>query len=178
MSDKSSPTSLQRLIDEPKGKTTYTAGEPFLLHVFWEAPNLTAAKQLLSGLAQCSNATLRDTPCVPTYFFRLSSIDHDLYGEAPTLVKEHKQLSAAIKKLHVGVSRAAIVADLTKRGIDPQYLDLNLDAELPLPLKDQKPVSVEFTELYLDERAFMVSPHCFTIFKDDMFRSMRDHGTT
>jgi hypothetical protein len=149
------PTALQRLLSEPKGKTTYTAGEPFMLHVFWEAPSASAASQLLDALHQCADATHRDTPCVPTYFFRVSSTDADLYGEAPKFVHEHRQMAAAIKKLQVGISKAAVTADWTKRGFDPAHLDLQLSDPLPTDLLHQKPVAIELTELYLDERAFM-----------------------
>ena len=79
-------TSLQRLINEPKGKTQYKQGELFLLHVFWECPNLENAKKLLQGLQECAIATQRDTPCVPTYFFRISKMDADVYGDAPKFV--------------------------------------------------------------------------------------------
>lgn len=154
-SQETAKTALQKLIDEPKGKTSYTGGEAFLLHVFWECPSADVAHQLLDALNKCALATYRDTPCVPTYFFRVSTSDDGLYGEAPVLVGEHKQLAAAIKKLQVGVSRAAVTADLVKRGLDPRYLDLDLSAPLPEPLQHQRPVAVEFTEVYLDERAFM-----------------------
>jgi hypothetical protein len=148
-------TSLQKLLDEKKGKINYKRGEAFILHVFWEAPSETAANKLLDALQKCAIATHRDTPCVPTYFFRISSNDLNLYGEAPKLVKDHVQLSAAIKKLQVGIPKAAVVGDLIKREIDPGYLDLDLSAELPQALQGQKPVAIELTELYLDERAFM-----------------------
>lgn len=71
------------------------------------------------------------------------------------MVGQHKQLASAIKKLSVGVSRNAVTADLTRRGIDTAFLDLDLSAELPTSLQGQTPLAVEFTELYLDERAFM-----------------------
>jgi hypothetical protein len=148
-------TALQKLLDEPKGKIGYSAGEAFLLHVFWESPNLEKATLLLDALEKCANATNRDTPCVPTYFFRLSNNDKDLYGEAPKLVKDHKTLASAIRKLQVGVARHAVTTEIVKQGLDPTFLDLELESELPPALQNQKPVAVEFTELYLDERAFM-----------------------
>ncbi|KAI9193731.1 uncharacterized protein BJ171DRAFT_524362 [Polychytrium aggregatum] len=154
-SPKEARTSLQRLIDEPKGKTAYAAGEPFLLHVFWEAPSAAASKQLLEALAKCAVATHRDTPCVPTYFFRISANDEGFWGNAPRLVGEHKLLAAAIKKVNIGVSKVAVAAELARQGLDPSYLDLDLSAELPAPLQGQRPVALEFTEVYLDERAFM-----------------------
>jgi hypothetical protein len=148
-------TALQKLLDEPKGKVAFSKGEAFLLHVFWEAPNQEKANQLLEALEQCAKATHRDTPCVPTYFFRMSNNDKDLYGNAPKLVSEHKTLAAAIKKVQVGVSRAAVNAEVLKNGLDPAFLDLSLTEELPPSLRNQKPVALEFTEVYLDERAFM-----------------------
>ncbi|CAM6089738.1 unnamed protein product [Calypogeia fissa] len=149
------PTALERLINEPKGKIDYAPGEAFLLQVFWEAPNMSAARQLLDGLKQCAHATHRDTPCVPSYFFRISNNDADLCGPPPKTVSEYPQLRAAIKKLKVGIPRPAVVADLIRCGLDPDLLDLDMDAELPPSLRDQQPVALEFTELYLDERAFM-----------------------
>ncbi|EPZ32434.1 hypothetical protein ROZALSC1DRAFT_27441 [Rozella allomycis CSF55] len=155
MKEATKPTALQKLINEQKGFTVYKSGQTFMLHVFWEAPNRDAAERLLEALNRCAIATYRDTPCVPTYFFRISNNDANLYGDAPKLVKDHAQLAAAIKKLGLGVPRAAVLSDLAKRNLDPKYLDLDLLAELPPPLQGQKPVAIEFTELYLDERAFM-----------------------
>lgn len=60
MSSSKAPTSLQRLINEPKGKTEYKSGEAFLLHVFWEAPSDKAANSLLDALSQCA-AARKDT---------------------------------------------------------------------------------------------------------------------
>lgn len=148
-------TALQKLIQEKKGKTAFKPGEAFLLTVFWEAPSEAAAEKLLDALHQCAQATHRDTPCVPTYFFRISSNDANLYGEAPKLVKDHAQLAAAKKKLSVGISRNAVEADLQRRNISPSYLDLELSEDLPPALQGQTPVALEFTEVYLDERAFM-----------------------
>lgn len=48
----------------------FKEGECFLLHVFWPTPDEAAAEELLAGLRKCGVATERDTPCVPTYFFR------------------------------------------------------------------------------------------------------------
>ena len=44
-------------------------------------------------------------------------------------------------------------ADLIRRGLDPALIELDSDSELP-PELQEKPVAVELTELYLDERAF------------------------
>lgn len=65
-------TTRQALIDKPKGVTTYATGEAFLLHVFWEAPSVSSAREVLDALSKCAAATHRDGPCVPLYFFRLS----------------------------------------------------------------------------------------------------------
>ncbi|KAJ3316300.1 hypothetical protein HDU76_001907 [Blyttiomyces sp. JEL0837] len=148
-------TALQKLIDEPKGKIAYKAGDAFILHVFWEAPSPSTAKQLLEGLRQCAAATLRDTPCCPTYFFRIAQNDADLCPPPPKTVADHPQLSQAIKKLRVGIPRPAVVADLVRRGFDPSFVDLDLTSELPESLQGQQAIRLEFTELYLDERAFM-----------------------
>jgi len=146
------PTALQRLIDEPKGNTDHLAGEAFILYVFWEAPTHEAAHNLLSALARCAAATRRDTPCVPTYFFRISN-NTDLCRPAPKTIEEHPQLMAALAKIKRGVPLPAVRADLVRRGLDPSLLDLDPKTELPSKLQE-KPVALEFTELYLDERAF------------------------
>lgn len=147
------PMSLQQLLDEPKGKTTYHPGEAFLLHVFWEAPNMAAADRVLSALQRCAEATHRDTPCVPTYYFHRSSLDADLVSDGPKTVGQHTQLMDAIKKLKVGVPRPAVAADLARRQIDPNLLDANPSDPLPEAMQE-RPVMLEFTELYLDQRSF------------------------
>ncbi|KAF3033621.1 hypothetical protein E8E12_002375 [Didymella heteroderae] len=146
-------TALERLIAEPKGKTAYTPGQAFLLHVFWECPSLSTAQQLLQSLAKCAAATHRDTPCVPIYFFRISNNNADLCPAAPKTIEEHPTLRTALRKLRVGVPRGAITADLARQGLDTALLDLDPSADLP-PELQQSPVAVECTELYLDERAF------------------------
>lgn len=147
------PMSLQRLLNEPKGKTTYHANQAFLLHVFWEAPNRSAADKVLAALKRCADATHHNTPCVPTYYFRKSALDADLVSAGPKTAGQHTQLRDAVKKLKVGVPRPAVEADLVRRGIDPRLLDV--DPETPLPTAMQEtPVMLEMTELYLDERSF------------------------
>lgn len=146
--------SLRSLLAAPKGNLDYNPGDAFLLHVFWEAPSITAARELLSGLAQCANATHRDTPCTPTYFFRLSNNDDDLCSPTPRTVNDLPHLHAALKKIQVGVPLPVVHAGLTKCGYDTSLLSLSLDSELPEALQT-RPVRVEFTELYLDEQAFM-----------------------
>jgi hypothetical protein len=138
----------------PKGNLEYIPGDAFLLHVFWEAPTVAAARTLLSGLQQCATATHRDTPCVPLYFFRISNNNAELCSPPPRTVGEHPQLCAAIKKLQFGTPPLAVHAELTKRGIDPGLADLDPSTALPAELQE-RPVALEFTELYLDERAFM-----------------------
>ncbi|KAJ6116099.1 hypothetical protein N7523_006516 [Penicillium sp. IBT 18751x] len=153
MSSTKEAMTLQALLNEPKGKTEYYSGQAFLLHVFWEAPNQSAAKKVLSSLQRCANATHRDTPCVPIYFFRISTLDDDLVSPKPMTVGQHSQLRDAVKKLQFGVPRPAVDADLVRRRLDPKLLDA--DPATPLPKEMQEaPVILEFTELYLDERSF------------------------
>ncbi|KAM0713713.1 hypothetical protein Q7P37_010675 [Cladosporium fusiforme] len=153
MASDTQPKTLQQLLDEPKGKTKYKTGQAFMLHVFWETPSLEAAQKLLSALKSCAVATHRDTPCVPSYYFRMSSIEADTVSRRPLTAGEHPKLAKAHQKLQVGVPRAAVVADLVRRDIDTALLDLKptdaLSAHAQL-----SPVMVECTEVYLDERAF------------------------
>lgn len=146
------PMTLQRLLDEPKGKTTFRANQAFLLQVFWEAPNQAAAEDILRALEKCGRATHRDTPCVPTYLFRISRLDQDLCS-APSTVSEHPQLREALKKLQVGVPRPAVELDLRRRNIDPALLDAGADSPLPAEMRESS-IILELTELYLDERCF------------------------
>ena len=125
-----------------------------MLHVFWEAPDIDAATKILDALNRCATATHRDTPCVPMYFFHRSVLDADLEGTAPETVGEHPQLNEAHKKLQVGVPRPAVIADLVRRGIDPQLLDDEPDTKLPESMRNKPSVMLEFTELYLDQRSF------------------------
>lgn len=143
-------TTRQALINKPKGSTTYRLGQTFLLHVFWEAPSQRTAQELLDALSKCATATHRDTPCVPVYFFHLS---HSNECTATLTINDHPQLQAAIRKLQIGVPRPAVEADLRRRGLDPALLDHAPSAPLPAELQD-KPVIIEFTELYLDREAF------------------------
>jgi hypothetical protein len=149
------PSAMQRLLDAPKGHLDYSPGEAFMLHVFWEAPSAAAAHQLLTALQACARATHRDTPCTPLYFFRVSRTNSDLCTPAPRTIAEHPQLRAALKKVQAGIPLPAVRADLTRRGLDPKLLELDPEAPLPAELCAQ-PTAVEFTEIYLDERAFMM----------------------
>jgi hypothetical protein len=147
------PSSLRELMAATKGNIKYQGNESFLLHVFWEAPSTAAAMELLSGLQKCATATHRDTPCVPTYFFRVSTNDTALCTEVLT-VGDHPQLAAAKKKIERGASIHAVHAELRKRRIDLELLD-QPDAALLPESQQLHPVAVELTEIYLDERAFM-----------------------
>ena len=147
--------SLRAIMEATKGEVAYLPGGAFVLHVFWEAPSLAAAQQLLGGLQQCAAATQRDTPCVPTYFFRVANSDAELCPPPPTTVGEHPKLCEARRKLDVGVPPQAVRTNLVKLGIDPALADAAPSTPLPAAMQTQ-PVRVEFTELYLDERAFML----------------------
>lgn len=146
-------TALNRLINEPKGKVEYTKGQAFLLHVFWECPSLSAANKLLDALEKCATATHRDTPCVPIYLFRISSNNADLLPDSPKRIEQHPALQAAFQKLKLGVPRHAVAATLARQNIDAKLLEEHPSSALPDHLCD-RPVSVECTELYLDERSF------------------------
>ncbi|RHY23581.1 hypothetical protein DYB32_009131, partial [Aphanomyces invadans] len=149
------PTSLKALIDAPKGHLDHYPDEAFLLHVFWEAPSRTDAETLLSALRGCGVATHRDTPCVPTYFFRITT-SNPVTPPIAT-VGEYPPLHDALKKLQVGIPKPVVRADLGRRGMNPDWVDLTHSDPLPTELRTES-VVVEFTEIYLDERAFML--HC------------------
>ncbi|KAI9002543.1 hypothetical protein DFJ74DRAFT_695989 [Hyaloraphidium curvatum] len=146
--------SLNELLAAEKGRVTYAPGATFLLHVFWEAPSPAAAAEVLRGLTACAVATKRDTPCVPTYFFRTAEADADLCAPPARTIGEHPQLSAAKKKLRMGVPLPAVIAGLEKMGIDASLVDLDPSAQLPEALQAH-PVRLEFTELYLDDLAMI-----------------------
>lgn len=57
------------------GKVAYNRTESFMLQVFGETPSLDAAREMLGELRRCERATHRDTPCTPTYFFRINTHD-------------------------------------------------------------------------------------------------------
>jgi hypothetical protein len=80
-----------------KGSLTYLPNQSFLLHVVWQAPSLAAAQELLSGLRACAAATFRDTPCVTTYFFRLSPSYHDVCSPVPLLLKDHPHIAQVVR---------------------------------------------------------------------------------
>lgn len=152
--ERAKPAGLKALIAEPKGKLDFHEGEAVLLHVFWRSPSPEKAQKLLSGLQKCATATHRDTPCTPTYFFRICHSDSDLCPAPPATVGAHPELLAAKKRLAMGAPLPAVRAHIVRLGLDPALLDLPDDASLPAELRSQ-PVAVEFTEVYLDERAFM-----------------------
>ena len=147
-------TYLQRLQAEPKNQVDYRPGETFLLHVFWEAPSAAAAHELLAALRSCANATHRDTPCTTTYCFRIGSIDSDVCSPVPRTAGDHLVLREVAKKLQRGMPVGAVKADMARRRLDHSLLDLSPTAALP-EAQQQQPVLLEFTEVYLDERAFM-----------------------
>jgi hypothetical protein len=148
------PTSLRALLAEPKGKKVYAGDEAFLLHVFWMVPSPEAARTLIAGLSACAKATHRDTPCVPTYFFREYSGDEELCPPPPICIGELPALKDALRKISRGVPVAAVWSELSRKGVDPALLELPSDSPLPVALSTRA-VCVELTEVYLDERAFV-----------------------
>lgn len=147
------PTSLRALLAAPKGSVEFLEGESFILTVFWEAPSAAAAQTLLDALGRCAAATHRDAPAVPTYFFRVSKADASLCSPMPRTVGEHPQFAAAVTRLKRGVPAAAVCAGVAALGLSPELLELAPEAPLPVELQ-QQPVAVEFTEVYLDCKAF------------------------
>jgi hypothetical protein len=61
----------------------------------------------------------------------------------------------ALRKLQLGVPQFSIRSELIKRGFqDPSILEWSLETELPKEFQEE-PIALEFTEIYLDEQAFM-----------------------
>lgn len=108
-----------------------------------QVPSAAEAKELLSGLRGCGIASHRDTPCVPTYFFRICEADSEVYGPPPRVAGDLPQVKEAKKKLQMGVPPPAVKIDLSRKGVDPSVLDLDLNAELPEKLR-QPSVAVEW----------------------------------
>jgi hypothetical protein len=148
------PTSMRALMAAEKGVTVYQPGQAFLLHVMWEAPSMAAALELLGGLRKCAVASHRDTPCTVTYFFRVSGNNADTVSPTPATVGDLPALRDAKKRLTVGTPPPVVRNALTKMGIDPALLDAAPETPLPAALA-ARPVAVEFTEVYLDEQAFV-----------------------
>lgn len=71
----------------------------------------------------------------------------------PRTVNDHPQLREALRKLQIGVPRLAVEADMRRRRLDPELLDVDASSPLPEGLQ-QKPVVIECTELYLGREAF------------------------
>jgi hypothetical protein len=92
---------------------------------------------------------------VPTYFFRISSLGDGLFPAAPRTIGEHPQLRDARKKRTMGVPLPAVQSHLARLGIDAALLDADESAELPASMRAE-PVVLEFTEVYLDARSFML----------------------
>lgn len=147
--------SLQGIISATKGKTGYKSGESFLLHVFWETPSLEAARELLAALQRCAVATHRDTPCVPTYFFRITTNDIPLCAPTPQRVGEHPQIKEARRKISFGIPLSAVQSDFKRRGFDLSLLDMADDDLLPENMRNVRACTLECTEIYLDERGMM-----------------------
>lgn len=155
--------SFKERLAAPKGHLDYQPDQAFMLHVFWEAPNMDAALTLLRGLQQCAEATKRDTPCTVTYIFRIVQIDSDLASPAPSTLQDIPAYVGGHRKLKFGTPRPVVEQEIRKRGLDVSALDLlvtSSDASVPIPLPPSlqnkiQPVYLEFTEVYLDERAFM-----------------------
>jgi hypothetical protein len=155
-SDTSSGKSFKELLAAPKGHMDYVEGEAFLLHVFWEAPSQEAALELLRGLQICAAATNRDTPCTTTYFFRISHNGLAFASPRPKLVRDFPVLTTMKRKVRVGSPLLRIHQEMEQRKLDPSLLSLDDDDELPAEVQGKiQPVVLEFTEVYLDERAFM-----------------------
>lgn len=155
--------SFKERLAAPKGHLDYQPDQAVLLHVFWEAPSMEAALTLLRGLQQCAEATKRDTPCTVTYIFRIVQIDNDLASPPPSTLQDIPAYVGAHRNLKFGTPRPVVEQEIRKRGLDVSALDLlvtSADASVPIPLPPSlqnkiQPVYLEFTEAYLDERAFM-----------------------
>ena len=148
--------SMRYLFEAAKGKIAYNSGETFMLHVFWEVASRDAAREMLSGLRRCARATHRDTPCTPTYFFRISTHDsRDCVTRPAQTLGELPAWKEGQRMLQCRVPLPAVEHACRLKGLDPALLNSAASSPLPTSLRGQQPVRAEMTEVYLDERAFM-----------------------
>ena len=148
--------SMRSLFEAAKGKVAYNSSESFMLHVFWETASLDAAREMLGGLRRCARATHRDTPCTPTYFFRISTHDsRDCVTQPAQTLGELPAWREGQRMLQCRVPLPAVEHACRLKGLDPALLSNAASSPLPSSLRDQRPVRAEMTEVYLDERAFM-----------------------
>jgi hypothetical protein len=96
-----------------KGSTTFLPNQSFLLHVLWEAPSAAAAEELLAGLRTCAAATRRDTPCVPTYFFRVSPSFSDVCSARPLVLADHPHIAQVTARAAAAAAAAAAAVAMT-----------------------------------------------------------------
>ena len=147
---------MRYLFEAEKGKVAYNSTETFMLHVFWETASLDAAREMLSGLRRCARATHRDTPCTPTYLFRISTHDsRDCVTRPAQTLGELPAWKEGQRMLQCGVPLPAVEDACRLKGLDPVLLSNAASSPLPASLRGQQPIRAEMTEVYLDERAFM-----------------------
>ena len=116
---------------------------------------------LKDGLAHCARATLRDTPCTPTYFFRISC-DQSAAEAMASKVKtigDHPHHAKAFKSIAMGTPKAAAELKLKTDKIE-NIAPLSLDPSTPTAeavaaaALDFAPVAITLSEYYMDTAAF------------------------
>ena len=143
-----------------KGHTTYHPKESFMLSVDWVLRNEECAMSMLrDGLQGCAKATLRDTPCVPMYFFRVAYDQSEAiaFDEATKTLADHPHYSKVFKSLEMGLPLGSQLVKLKAGGIDPDPIEWGIDKVLDAPTKAKigfRPTVVSLSEVYLDSRAF------------------------
>lgn len=108
---------MRYLFEAAKGKVAYNGSETFMMHVDWETASLDAAREMQGGLRRCARATHRDTPCTPTYFFRISAHDsRDCVTRAAQTLAELPAWKEGQRMLQCGVPLPAVEHACRLRG--------------------------------------------------------------
>ena len=168
-SSSTTSTAWDKRLAETKGFVEYNPAESFVIHVQWVVANRTCAHEMLTALAQCARATLRDAPPVLCYCFRISH-DQRLALALKNRVQtagDHPQLAKKFKMADMNMPWSVIAATCDREGISSVPFrgggggedDDVWTKETPMtPERAQllgfDPVVLDCTEIYLDNRAF------------------------
>jgi hypothetical protein len=152
-------TTMQKLMEAPKGGLEYNPTQSFALHVYWVVRSPTAASEMIkSGFKSIAKATMRDTPTTLAYVFRISR-DQRLATKLKDEVKtigQHPHYRPAFKSIQMGIPQPVVEMKLKHGGIDTTPLSWGSDEPITghETELDFDPVVLECTEVYLDNKGF------------------------